>query len=451
MESANIREMTLKQWLDPPPAGPEELRERLDGCLEHFNEVEPRLHCFTGDSVDHGRIAEQLTALSISHPDPAQRPPLFGVPVAVKDIFNVDGYDTRAGSKLPAAEFAGREASLVTRLRQAGSIVFGKSVTTEFAYFQPGESRNPHNSAHTPGGSSSGSAAAVAAGIVPLALGTQTIGSVIRPAAFCGIVGYKPTAGLLPRDGVVSFSTSVDQLGFFTQDVAGMRELIEALGIGEAPQRLLRRHSVEAAAGTAAAPAIGLITGDYFGQADRRMQDQLHAAAEALREGGCRVRELDLFSELSGDITQINQAHRTIIARDFYHAHARRFRHYAELYSDSSRSLFEEGGAVGAAEYQDALELRERWMGALDRLAERHECALWISPAAPGVAPEGISGTGSPVMNLPWTFLGTPAVTFPAAWDAESALPYGLQLTAPRYADRALLEHAARLRDVLGG
>jgi Asp-tRNA(Asn)/Glu-tRNA(Gln) amidotransferase A subunit family amidase len=169
-----------------------------------------------------GRLHRAATALAVAYPEPAGRPSLYGALLAVKDIFHVDGFTTRAGATVPPELFAGPEAACVTRLRQAGALVVGKAVTTEFAYFEPGPTRNPHNLAHTPGGSSSGSAAAVAAGLAPLALGTQTIGSVIRPAAFCGIVGFKPSLGRVDPQGLVFFSRTLDQRGLFTQDVAGM-------------------------------------------------------------------------------------------------------------------------------------------------------------------------------------------------------------------------------------
>src|SRR5438067_4209905 len=193
----------------------------IEDTCERIDAHEPHIHALLPEAGRRARLVSEAKALQERFPDPSTRPALYGIPFGVKDLFNVDGFHTHAGSQLPAHLFAGPEAASVSALLTAGAIILGKTVSTEFAWFEPGPTRNPCNLAHTPGGSSSGSAAAVAAGFCPLALGTQTIGSVIRPAAFCGIVGFKPTYGRIPTAGLILISESVDTVGFFTQDVSG--------------------------------------------------------------------------------------------------------------------------------------------------------------------------------------------------------------------------------------
>src|SRR3970040_1828025 len=198
--------------------------EQIDVVEERFAEREAEVRAFVPEESRFERLRREAKALLSRFPDSGERPPMFGVLIGVKDIFRVGGFPTRAGSRLPAEVFEGPEAEPVKKLKAAGTLVLGKTVTTEFAYFAPGPTRNPHNLAHTPGGSSSGSAAAVAAGLAPLARGPQTIGSIVRPAAFCGVVGFKPSFGRISTEGVIPLSPSLDHVGFFTQDVAGAQQ-----------------------------------------------------------------------------------------------------------------------------------------------------------------------------------------------------------------------------------
>ena len=216
------------------------------GDLEaRFEKREPDVLAYVPEDRRFERLQREARALLVEYPEAAKRPKLFGVPVGVKDIFHVDGFVTRAGSEVPVALLQGTEAESVRRLKEAGALIMGKTVTTEFAYFAPGPTRNPHNPAHTPGGSSSGSAAAVGAGLCPLALGTQTIGSITRPAAFSGVVGYKPTYDRISRAGVVPLSPSVDHIGVFGRDVnwvaSAAAVLVEAWDSAAAVRDRVRR------------------------------------------------------------------------------------------------------------------------------------------------------------------------------------------------------------------
>src|SRR5688572_1972244 len=198
-----------------------DLQDYLNKLEAQFEAENERILAFLPEEGRFQRLQREVQELETRYPDPESRPPLYGVPIGVKDIFHVDGFPTQAGSKLPAELLAGREARSVRQLKGAGALILGKTVTTEFAYFGPGPTRNPCNVEHTPGGSSSGSAAAVASGLCPLALGTQTVGSIIRPAAFCGVIGFKPSRGRISTAGVIPLSPTLDHVGFFTQDVAG--------------------------------------------------------------------------------------------------------------------------------------------------------------------------------------------------------------------------------------
>ncbi len=200
-------------------SGELDLQRYIDETCDRIDALEPQLQALLPEPDRRQRLHNEATALQQQWPEPGNRPPLYGVLTGIKDVFRVDGFPTHAGSQLPPELFTGPEATCVTRLRNAGVLILGKTVTTEFAWAEPGPTRNPHHLEHTPGGSSSGSAAAVAAGFCSLALGTQTIGSTIRPASFCGIVGFKPSYGRIPTDGLILFSKSVDTVGIFTQDV----------------------------------------------------------------------------------------------------------------------------------------------------------------------------------------------------------------------------------------
>jgi Asp-tRNA(Asn)/Glu-tRNA(Gln) amidotransferase A subunit family amidase len=204
------------------------LADQLDVVVDKIDRTHADLHAFVPEPGRAERVRRLVRELEERWPDPEQRPPLYGLPLAVKDVFRSDGLPTRAGSKVPQDELAGPEAAAVTRLRDAGAIVVGKSETTEFAFFAPGPTRNPHHPDHTPGGSSSGSAAAVTAGLVPLALGTQTIGSIGRPAAYCGCLGFKPTYARVPTDGVIANAPTFDTVGLFAAD---LRLLATAAGV----------------------------------------------------------------------------------------------------------------------------------------------------------------------------------------------------------------------------
>ncbi len=400
--------------------------------LDRVDQLEPSLRALLSETDRRGRLATAAGHLCRAWPDAATRPPLYGCLVAVKDIIRVDGLLTRAGSTLPPELFAGPEASCVTALRRAGAVVLAKSVTTEFAHAEPGPTRNPRALGRTPGGSSSGSAAAVAAGYCPLALGTQTIGSVIRPAAFCGVVGFKPTRGRVAGDGVIPFSPSVDTVGWLGPDVASVVLAAACLCQEWRPP------------GAGDKPVLVIPRGPYLAQAEPAARAVLGCQLAALTSAGYRVCETDALL----DIEAVNERHRLLVAGEMARVHAAWFTTHAARYRPRTAALVRQGQSVSTA----ALAAARRGSEALDLELRAALAAVggnaWVCPAACGPAPAGLEGTGDPVMNLPWSHAGWPVVTVPGG--LVDGLPVGLQLAAPPGTDEALLGWAAGIETWLG-
>ena len=416
-------------------------RERLAAILDRIDEVEPHIHALVPEPGRRARVTAEIETLIVRYPAGRPRPPLFGVPVGVKDIFGVDGLQTRAGSKLPPGLFAGPEAISVSRLRSAGAVVVGKTVTAEFAYFAPGPTRNPWNPAHTPGGSSSGSAAAVSAGYCPLALGTQTIGSINRPAAFCGVVGLKPSYGRVPTNGVLPVSVSVDHVGLFAADVASVRA---GAAVVWNEWRDSAHHANGSRDGAASGGVILLLDDAYTAQADDEARNAVAGAAAVLERAGWTVRRTELFR----GIDPINDAHNRMVAREFADVHERWAGTYGHLYESQSRELLERGRRVTDAELDEARAGRAELRARVERLIEAERAVCILSPSSMTAAPRGIDATGSPILNLPWTHAGLPTITLPAGLNG-AGLPLGLQITASHGADEQLVELAGRFEPVL--
>ena len=401
-------------------------------CLR-IDRVEPHVAALLPEPERKARLLAEGRALTATYPRPEERPPLFGCLLGVKDIIHADGFPTQAGSTIPAENFVGPEATAVTLLKQAGALVVGKTVTTEFAYFEPGPTRNPHDILHTPGGSSSGSAAAVAAGECTLALGTQTIGSVIRPAAFCGIVGFKATYDRIPTAGILYFSRTVDHVGLFTQDVAGMILAASVLCADWQGLPTVERM-----------PVLGVPDGPYLMQTERDALGAFEHDLERLTAAGATVRRVSTLA----DIDALNTLHRRLAFGEFAREHAELYPRFKEHYRPRTREIIEIGQGVSDAELA---ELRTSCARVRDQLQAQMADAgidLWVCPPAPGPAPKGIHATGDPNMNLPWTHAGMPAITIPAG-RAEMGLPLGLQLIAPFGQDELLLAYAAMLEDLV--
>ena len=416
-------------------SGETSVTANTEALIERIEVENPRILALLPEHDRVGRLRAEAQAIEARFPDAATRPALYGLPVAIKDIINVDGLTTRAGTAIPSELFAGPEATCVTRLREAGALIVGKAVTTEFAYFEPGPTRNPHDVGHTPGGSSSGSASAVTGGLVDFALGSDTVGSVIRPAAFCGVVGFKPSYGRIPTDGVLYYSPSVDHVGAFAPDAAGVALGASVLLDG------WRHDEYEASAGQL--PIVGVPDGPYIAQADEvglaAFEQQLATLVAAGREVQ-RIPALD-------DIEVLTKRHRDIATAEFADVHDAWFTQYGALYRPRSALLVEAGRTTSDDDREAGRRSIAELEARLRSLMDERGIDVWASPPAPGPAPFGLGSTGNPAMNLPWTHAGMPAVTLPAG--ASDGLPLGLQLSARLGADEQLLAWAEAVEPLL--
>jgi Asp-tRNA(Asn)/Glu-tRNA(Gln) amidotransferase A subunit family amidase len=388
----------------------------------YFEKREPSVLAFIPEQNRFKRLRRDAETLLKKYPDPSKRPPLFGMTIGVKDIFHVSGFVTQAGSRLPASELEGIEAESVTKLKNAGALILGKTVTTEFAYFFPGPTRNPHNPDHTPGGSSSGSAAAVGAGLCPLALGTQTIGSVIRPAAFCGTVGFKPTYERTPRDGVIPLSPSLDHVGFFTPDIVTAKQVAGIL----IENWVFADMHIK--------PILGIPEGPYLDCASDYALACFDAICNSLSDAGYELHRVPVMD----DYQEIRARHDAIMSADAANVHKEWFRKHENLYSPKFTELVKRGQAVTDIQYRVALEARDNFRMDMVQTMKEKDIDLWICPPTIGPAPKGIDATGDPVMNLPWTQIGFPAMNIPTTKNG-AGLPMGLQVIGKWNEDESLL------------
>ena len=414
------------QWLGDPLATVEELERR-------FAAREPEVLAFVPEPGRFERLARQASELRERWSSAGARPPLYGVPVAIKDVFHVDGFPTRAGSRLPPEVLAGPQSPAVSDLLAAGALIVGKAACTEFAYFAPGPTHNPLRHGYTPGGSRSGSAAAVAAGLCPLALGTQTIGSISRPAVFCGVAGYKPTYDRISRQGMLPLAPSFDHVGPLAPNVGWLRRAAAVLC-----------QEWQEADEPPASPILAIPEGPYLEHASAPSREALESAAERLRVAGLHVERVPLLE----DFEEIHARHQRWVAFEARAAHERWLPRHAELYHPETLELLSRGEAVSADRHAADARRREAWQLELAAVMDERGIDLWLSPATPGEAPEGLDSTGDPVMNLPWSQSGLPTVAFPTE-PGPGGMPLGIQLAARRGADEELLAWAETLEEIL--
>jgi Asp-tRNA(Asn)/Glu-tRNA(Gln) amidotransferase A subunit family amidase len=390
----------------------------------------------------------QLRAFEYLPQDLARRPgPLSGIPVAIKDIIATSDMPTTNGSKVYRDHVPAADAWVVERLRHLGAAIFGKTVSTEFAWRHPGPTVNPWNPGHTPGGSSSGSAAAVAAGIVPLALGTQTVGSVIRPAAFNGVVGLKPSFGAIPRTGVHPLSPSLDHVGFFARrvdDVALALSLLAGASDGDPHGRPIPGFCVDPDHGLPPTdrPRLALVRFEKWSKAEPEQQQVFEAAVAKLRDAGAVLQEFELRELDQANWNAVNTILTSEAALIFEDLVGR----YPDRTSDQLKSLVQTGKAHSATAYLAAKAMQEKWRARFATDIAGFDAVLTL-PAF-GEAPEGLSYTGDAEYCAPWTFLGVPAVTLPAGF-GKHGLPLGLQIVGPWREDHRLLGVAKWIEGVL--
>ncbi len=408
------------------------LLEKIDALEQRFNQTEPRILAFVPEAGRFNRLRTDALRLLDQYHAEGTRPPLFGVLLGVKDMFHVAGFDTRAGSRLPSEVLRGPEAVPVSTLKAAGALIVGKTNTTEFAYFSPGPTRNPHNAAHTPGGSSSGSAAGVAAGLCELALGTQTIGSVSRPAAYCGVVGFKPTYDRISIEGVIPLAGSLDHVGLFAREVRGVLQGAAILVKGWRPPVNLGK------------PVLGIPAGPYLERAEPEGLAHFQQVVDHLKGKGLAIQEIKVMA----DFDEIFERHYLLTAAEAARVHRAWFAEYAPLYAAKTAELIRRGAGIPEDELARARAAQLAFRKKLGAQMAENAVDLWLSPAAPGAAPRGLETTGSPVMNLPWTQAGLPTLTLLAGGNA-AGLPLGLQLTGGWWQDELLLAWGLEIENLL--
>jgi Asp-tRNA(Asn)/Glu-tRNA(Gln) amidotransferase A subunit family amidase len=410
--------------------------ELVQACLERIRALEPKVQAWTFLDEEHALAQARAADERKRSGEPIG--PLHGIPVGVKDIFDTADMPTENGTVLHQGRTPREDSAAVRSLRAAGAVILGKTVTTECAYFSPGKTRNPHNPEHTPGGSSSGSAAAVAAGMVPLALGSQTAGSTIRPASFCGVYGFKPTHGLIPRSGVLQLSRTLDHVGLFARTIQDIALLAEQLAGWDEKDPDTRARALIPFRNLAAEeppipPMLAFIKTPHWERADADTKEAFGELIEAL---GDRVEEVELFpSALEAWDWQ-----KTIMAAEMAANLEREWRAGKDRLSPQLRELIERGREVRAVDYQRAVRAIAPAVESLDELfMERYDAIL--TPAALGTAPRGLASTGDPVFCTPWTLLGMPALSVPLM-QGGNGLPLGAQLVGRRGFDARLMRTA---------
>ncbi len=395
---------TFRDWLN---ASPKARADALQPCVDFIRVKDASIQAWV-------QVAPQR---------PAGSGTLAEIPFGAKDIIETKGLATEYGSPIYKGRLGTEDAAIVRQLRQRGAVLLGKTQSTAFAYRTPAPTRNPRDLAHTPGGSSSGSAAAVAAGMVPLAIGTQTGGSVVRPASFCGVTGFKTSYGLLPMDGVLPFAKSLDTLGFFTHTAADMLAFWESMGHAAGPTE-----------------RFALAAPDPMPEVDAAMAKAFQDALSLLRRARVPIQSIDIASMLATLI----DAQRTVMFYEGARFHEQRFKEYGNRLADMA-DLVREGLQIPAARYDEAM---RHIADCRNEVAEIYRSTpVILVPAAVGPAPLGLASTGDSRMNAPWTALGTPAITIPMP--VGSALPLGLQLTADHGQDARVIRTAVRLQTLL--
>ncbi len=417
--------------------------ELVGDCLKRIEEVDAEVQAWAFLDPDHARA--QADAADSHRKQGKALGPLHGVPIGIKDIFDTGDMPTQLGSPLWAGRTPRRDAAVVARLRAAGAVIMGKTVTTEYAYRQPGKTTNPHDAGRTPGGSSSGSAAAVAAHMVPGAVGSQTNGSVIRPAAFCGVVGFKPTHGLIPRRGALLLSRTLDHVGVFARtvvDAALVAETLVGFDEEDPDTRPIARPPLSAVAASEPPlpPRLAFVRSPAWEHAEPATRE---AFAELVAALGETVSEV----ELGAGFARAVEMHRTIMEVEMAHNLGRDYDKGGDGLSAALRALIERGRGRAAVDYAAAVAGIPSLNGVLDSVFDEFDAI--VTPAAPGEAPRGLESTGNPIFCTLWTYLGTPAVTLPLL-RTPAGMPLGVQLVARRDGDARLLRTARWLVATLG-
>jgi aspartyl-tRNA(Asn)/glutamyl-tRNA(Gln) amidotransferase subunit A len=408
----------------------------VEALLARIDRLEPKVQAWV--TLDRAGALAAARQLEGEAQRGTTRGPLHGVPVGIKDIYYTAGLKTTAGSRIYADFVPGYDATAVARLKQAGAIILGKTVTTEFATADPGPTRNPWHLEHTPGGSSSGSAAAVAARMVPLALGSQTYGSIQRPAAYCGVCGLKPSFGRVSRHGVFPLSWSLDHVGPLARSVADCALALQVLAGHDPRDPYSSRAPVPdylQALQRAAPPRLGLVRPFYLEQVEAEVRAHTEGVAQRLARAGAAVEEVKLPDSCRAHLA----AHRLISGVETAAVHAELFRAHADLYRPRLRAALEIGALIPGVFYLQAQRIRRLVQLEVAQLYRRLDCLLM--PAATGPAPADLSTTGNPAFSALASLTGLPAITLPSGLHS-TGLPLAIQLLGPPGADERLLAAA---------
>lgn len=418
--------------------------ELIKACLERIEQIEEQVQAWTHLRAEYA--IQQAQAADAHRQAGGALGTLHGIPVGIKDIFNTDALPTENGTVLDSGRQPTEDCRVVSLLKEAGAVIMGKTVTTELAVFAPGKTRNPHNIEHSPGGSSSGSAAAVAAYMVPLAIGTQTNGSMLRPASYCGVYGLKPTHGLIPRTGVLSSSPPLDTIGTFARSLEDIALLTEALVASDPGDKHTRTRSRPALCDTLneeppLTPVVAFAKTAVWDDADEATKEAFEELVEALGDD-CR----DL--PLSEPFDHLVEMHRNIMNADLAKNYAGYYENGKDRLSDKLCEMIEFGQKVTAVDYNRAIDGQDLLNSGLNAVFDHYD--IIITPAATGEAPEGIDATGSPIFNTLATYCGVPAISIPLM-EGPNGLPVGVQVIGPRGDDARLLRNADWLmKRVLG-
>jgi Asp-tRNA(Asn)/Glu-tRNA(Gln) amidotransferase A subunit family amidase len=402
-----------------------ELAKQLDSGIGAFAHLEEKIVMAQAHELDDRKSRGETLG------------PLFGVPVGIKDIIDTLDYPTEMGSPIHRGRATRWDATVVQRLRAAGALIFGKTVTTEFATPIPAKTVNPHNIQHTPGGSSSGSAAAVAAGMLPVTIGTQTNGSIIRPASFCGVYGFKPSAGLIPRTGIFEQSPTLDQVGVFGRSISDIAGICESI-IGDdgddpscrgTPSRALQQIASEA---PPFPPTLAYIQTPYWSEVDVESQQAFTALRDLLSDHSANI-------DLPESVTEVSKLLALIQESEMANALRKEYASHRTLLSAPLIEMVERGRAHQAIDYLNAIDRIETIREGFDEFFERFDAL--ITPAALGPAPQGLESTGNPIMATMWSYCGMPAISLPLL-QSSTGMPIGVQLIGAKGDDARLLRTA---------
>jgi aspartyl-tRNA(Asn)/glutamyl-tRNA(Gln) amidotransferase subunit A len=414
----------------------------LESCLGRMDRLEQRVGAWA--FLDRERAQGDARRLEAELKQGRWRGPLHGIPLGIKDIIDVFDWPTAAGSKRWARTIARRDATATDRLRQAGAVLVGKTVTTAYASYDPPPTRNPWDAGRTPGGSSSGSAAAVACGMCLGALGTQTGGSITRPASYCGVASCKPTLGRVSLDGVLPLAPSMDHVGPMAATVADLALLLQTIaGFDPRDPACSRRPVPDWLAGlaTPSPPRLGRLRGYFDSRAESEVLGAMDGVVTAFRRAGAAVEDVALPARFA----DVDRLHRTVMAVEAAAYHESRLRRHPDDYPPQVSRLLEEGLACPATDYARCKE--NQWRLAAEMAGCFGGFDALLSPATTGPAPEARS-TGDAAFNVPWSYTGLPTVSVPAAWTA-GGLPLAVQLVAPRWHEGNLFSAASWCEQIL--